>query len=74
MSKNSEVAAQEVRDKVSSIQGLPSDIDTPVISKFDTSASSILSIAVYGLDDNKQLSDVVDTIQKNCIQYLTLEL
>src|SRR5471030_497594 len=59
-SKDPEVAAQEVRDKVSSIKGLPDDIDTPVISKFDMSASSILSIAVYGVDDKQQLSDIVD--------------
>lgn len=59
-----EVAAQNVRDKISSIRGLPSDIDAPVISKFDTSAASILSIAVYGVDDNKQLSDVVDNFEK----------
>ncbi|EHI98171.1 acriflavin resistance protein [Clostridium sp. DL-VIII] len=64
LDKDPEVAAQEVRDKVSSLRGLPSDIDTPIISKFDSSASSILSVAVYGLDDNKQLSDVVDTIEK----------
>jgi len=64
LSKDSEVAAQEVRDKVSSIKGLPDDADPPIISKFDTSATSILSIAVYGVDDNKQLSDVVDTIEK----------
>ena len=59
-----EEAAQNVRDKISSIKGLPVDINTPVISKFDTSASSILSIVVYGIDDNKQLSDIVDNFQK----------
>ena len=64
LSKDSEVAAQEVRDKVSSIKGLPDDIDTPIISKFDSSASSILSIAVYGWMIMKQLSDIVDTIEK----------
>lgn len=65
LSKDSEVAAQEVRDKVSSIVGqLPSDANDPVISKFDMSASSILSIAVYGLDDNKELSDIVDNTIK----------
>ncbi|NRW44966.1 multidrug efflux pump subunit AcrB [Clostridium beijerinckii] len=64
LDKDPEVAAQEVRDKVSSIRGLPSDIDTPIISKFDSSATSILSVAVYGLDDNQQLSDVVDNIEK----------
>lgn len=61
LSKDSEVAAQEVRDKISSIRGeLPTDANDPVISKFDMSASSILSIAVYGLEDNKELSDIVD--------------
>ena len=64
ISKDPEVAAQEVRDKVSSIRGLPTDISTPVISKFDSSATSILSIAVYQDGDNEQLADVVDTIEK----------
>ncbi|WP_459478846.1 efflux RND transporter permease subunit [Clostridium saccharoperbutylacetonicum] len=65
LSKDSEVAAQEVRDKVSAIVGqLPTDANDPVISKFDMSASSILSIAVYGVDDNQVLSDVVDNTIK----------
>jgi len=65
LSKDSEVAAQEVRDKVSSIRGeLPTDANDPVISKFDMSASSILSIAIYGLEDNKELSDIVDNTIK----------
>ena len=66
LSKDTEVAAQEVRDKVSSIRGeLPTDANDPIISKFDTSASSILSIAVYGLDDNQALSNVVDNTIKS---------
>jgi hydrophobe/amphiphile efflux-1 (HAE1) family protein len=65
LSKDSEVAAQEVRDKVSTVRGeLPTDANDPVISKFDMSAKSILSIAVYGLDDNKALSDIVDNTIK----------
>jgi len=61
LSKDSEVAAQEVRDKVSSVRGqLPTEANDPVISKFDMSAKSILSIAVYGLDNNQELSDFVD--------------
>ncbi|NMM62230.1 efflux RND transporter permease subunit [Clostridium sp. P21] len=65
LSKNSDIAAQEVRDKVSSIKGqLPTDTDDPVISKIDMSASSIVSIAVYGLDDNKKLSDIIDNTIK----------
>ena len=56
LNKDGDVAAQEVRDKISSIRGeLPTDVNDPVISKFDMSASSILSIAVYGSDDNQKM-------------------
>lgn len=59
-------AAQEVRDKISGIRGnLPTDINDPVISKFDMSARPIVSIAVYGVDDNKKVSDFVDNTLKN---------
>ena len=65
LSKDGEVAAQEVRDKVSTIRGnLPTDINDPIISKFDMSASSIVSIAVYGSDDNKEMSDLVENVIK----------
>jgi len=65
LSKNSEVAAQEVRDKVSGIRGkLPTDADDPIISKVDMSAKSIISISVYGLDDNQEMGDFVDNVLK----------
>ena len=65
LSKDGEVAAQEVRDKISTITGeLPTDINDPIISKFDTSATSIISIAVYGTEDTHQLTDFVDNIEK----------
>lgn len=65
LSKNSEVAAQEVRDKVSGIRGkLPTDADEPIISKLDMSATPIISIAVYGLDDNQEMGDFVDNVLK----------
>ena len=59
-------AAQEVRDKISGIRGnLPTDINDPIVSKFDMSASAIVSIAVYGTDDNQKASDFVDNTLKN---------
>ena len=61
LDKDGEVAAQEVRDKISTVRGeLPTDIQDPIISKFDMSASSILSIAVYGSEDTKQMTDFID--------------
>lgn len=66
LSKDGEVAAQEVRDKISTVRGeLPTDIQDPIISKFDMSASSILSIAVYGSEDAAKMTDFIDnTIKK----------
>ncbi|MBA8894981.1 efflux RND transporter permease subunit [Clostridium saccharobutylicum] len=65
LSKDSEIAAQEVRDKVSSVRGqFPTDANDPVISKLDMSASSIISIAVYGSDDNQEMADFVDNTLK----------
>lgn len=65
LDKSPDVAAQEVRDKISAIRGeLPQDIDDPVIAKVDLSlfGSSMLSIAVTGTEDTKELSQVVDDV------------
>ncbi|EKQ52217.1 MULTISPECIES: efflux RND transporter permease subunit [unclassified Clostridium] len=65
LSKDGEIAAQEVRDKISSVRGqLPTDADDPVISKFDMSATSIISIAVYGSSNNQEMADFVDNTLK----------
>ena len=65
LSVNGETAAQQVRDKISSIRGkLPTDADDPIISKFDMSATSIISIAVYGSSDNQEMADFVDNTLK----------
>ncbi|WP_449241172.1 efflux RND transporter permease subunit [Desulfoscipio gibsoniae] len=61
LDKSSDVAAQEVRDKIAAIRGeLPQDINDPVIAKLDVFASSILSIAVTGTEEIKDLSEFVD--------------
>src|SRR5215470_8601323 len=45
--RNRDVAAQDVRDKVSSILSqLPEGTDTPVIGKFDLDAQPVISICV----------------------------
>lgn len=63
LEKSPDVAAQEVRDKVSGIRrSLPSDIDEPIIAKFDVNASSIISLAVTGDMDKRAISKVVDEI------------
>ncbi|WP_407309744.1 efflux RND transporter permease subunit [Desulfosporosinus sp. SB140] len=61
LGKPPDTAAQEVRDKVSSIRkSLPDDIDDPVIAKYDVTAQPILSLAVSGTMDNRAISKLVD--------------
>ncbi|MHB8126742.1 MAG: efflux RND transporter permease subunit [Desulfitobacteriaceae bacterium] len=58
-----DVAAQEVRDKVTSIrQSLPDDIDEPIIAKLDVMAQPITSLAVTGTMDNRVISKLVDDV------------
>jgi len=49
LEKNRDVAAQEVRDKISTIIAqLPDGTDPPIIDKFDVNAMPVLTIAVSG--------------------------
>lgn len=55
------VAAQEVKDKISSIRGsLPQDINEPIVQKFDLDAVPIISFVVTSPLANKDLSQVVE--------------
>lgn len=66
-----DVAVQEVRDRVSSIQKqLPTGIDPPVIQKFDVGAAPILSVAVSGDLPPRELTRIADKIVKERIQRL----
>ncbi|KZL90243.1 efflux RND transporter permease subunit [Clostridium magnum] len=61
LEKPSAEAVQEIKDKLSNIRGsLPRDIDDPVVSKFDASASAIFSFAVTGSMSNSELSQIVE--------------
>lgn len=61
LEKPSAEAVQEVKDKLSNIRNsLPRDIDDPVVSKFDASASAIFSFAITGPMSNSELSQIVD--------------
>ncbi|WP_373531060.1 efflux RND transporter permease subunit [Vampirovibrio sp.] len=56
------VAAQDVRDRVSRARGvLPDDIEEPIISKQDTDASAILWFSLYGENYSPlQITDYAD--------------
>jgi HAE1 family hydrophobic/amphiphilic exporter-1 len=69
LEKDPEVAAQEVRDKVSTILGqLPSDADPPVVEKLETDASPIINIAVSANRDLREITRSVDDLIKKDIE------
>ncbi len=59
LSKNSAVAAQEVRDKVATIVSrLPEGTDPPIMEKFDIGATPIMSVVVAGNRDLREVTEV----------------
>ncbi len=61
LEKNRDVAAQEVRDKVSLIlSDLPSDAENPIVQTFDPGAIPVVTIAVSGPGSQRDISEYVD--------------
>jgi hydrophobic/amphiphilic exporter-1 (mainly G- bacteria), HAE1 family len=57
--KNGDVAAQEVRDKVSTIQAkLPPGTDPPIIDKVDLNAAPVMTIAVSGKRPMQEITEI----------------
>ena len=67
LEKDAEVAAQEVRDKVASVERqLPRDVDKPVVEKLSTDASPIINVVVAAHRDLRETTKIVDDrIKKN---------
>ena len=59
LSKNGDVGTQEVRDKVSTILAdLPDGTEPPIIDKFDTDAMPVMTIAVSGRRDFREVTEI----------------
>src|SRR5579875_2366228 len=59
LDKDADVAAQEVRDKISTVvSALPKDADAPVIDKLATDSSPILSIVVSSPRDLRETTKI----------------
>src|SRR5919109_5071321 len=65
LSRNIDVAAQDVRDKVSIAQrNLPRDIRPPVISKFDNDQAPVVTVALSGDRSLRELTELADRTVK----------
>jgi len=67
LEKDPEIAAQEVRDKVSTVLGqLPRDARTPVVEKLATDASPVVNVVISSQRDLREVTKIVDDqIKKN---------
>ena len=59
LSKNGDVGTQEVRDKVNTILAdLPDGTESPIIDKFDTGSMPVMTIAVSGRRDFREVTEI----------------
>jgi HAE1 family hydrophobic/amphiphilic exporter-1 len=59
LSKNGDVGTQEVRDKVNTILAdLPDGTQPPIIDKFDTGSMPVMTIAVSGRRDIREVTEI----------------
>ncbi len=59
LEKDGDVAAQEIRDKISSIvNALPEGVDTPLVNKFDLDANPIITISISGRRDMREITEI----------------
>lgn len=69
LDQNINVAAQDVRDAIAGILNrLPPGIDPPIVQKQDLDASPIMSIAVSGPRDTRELYFMADRYVKSTIE------
>ena len=61
LEKNVDVAANEVREKVSAVMGdLPPGSDPPIIEKFDPDSAPVISIVVSGVRSPREITEIAD--------------
>jgi HAE1 family hydrophobic/amphiphilic exporter-1 len=69
LTKDPEIGAQEVRDKVSRILSeLPRDADPPIVDKIATDASPIINIAVSSPRDLRETTKIVEDRLKKSLE------
>jgi HAE1 family hydrophobic/amphiphilic exporter-1 len=72
LDRDVDVAAQDVRDKVSSIRAsLPTDLEEPVIQKLDPDSMPILSVALSANRPIREVTDYADKVVKERLERIS---
>lgn len=65
LSRDIDVAAQDVRDRVATVlRELPRDAEPPIVSKSDNDLSPVLSLALSGNRSIRELTEIADKVVK----------
>jgi HAE1 family hydrophobic/amphiphilic exporter-1 len=65
LDRNIDIAAQDVRDRVSTVvRDLPRDVDPPIVSKFNNDSSPVITIALSGDRPLRELTELADKVVK----------
>ncbi len=65
LTRDIDTAAQDVRDRISSVlKDLPDNVDPPIVSKFSNDSSPVLTIALSGNRSIRELTEVADKLVK----------
>jgi HAE1 family hydrophobic/amphiphilic exporter-1 len=71
LSKNADIAAQEVRDRVqTTLMKLPSDVRQPVVEKFDVGAAPVAQVALSGPLPIVELTELAEDDIKPAFQHI----
>jgi hydrophobic/amphiphilic exporter-1 (mainly G- bacteria), HAE1 family len=71
LDKDPEVAAQEVRDKISTVLSqLPRDVDQPIVEKIATDAAPVLNVVISSNRDLREITKISDDRLKKNIESL----
>lgn len=69
LDRDIDTAAQDVRDKIAGVvRRLPDQADPPVVSKFDSDSSPVLTFALSGPLSLRELSEVADKLAKPVLE------
>jgi hydrophobic/amphiphilic exporter-1 (mainly G- bacteria), HAE1 family len=69
LSRNIDIAAQDVRDKVAiALRNLPRDVKPPIISKFDNDQAPVITIALASDRSLRELTEMADKIVRPMLE------
>ncbi len=69
LEKNGDIAAQEIRDKTTLIQGqLPAGTDYPKVEKFNLDATPVVTIAISGKRSLREITEIAKKLIKEDIE------